>query len=67
MPYDIECHPETHAPRAGFYQALGPSGRLGGRIAMLDEGDVLPRAYGNFTWRWIGDSAPRAHALTGCH
>jgi hypothetical protein len=60
MPYGIECNPETRAPRGGFYQALALSGQLGGRVARLEQGDVLPRAYGGFIWLWIGDSGPLA-------
>jgi hypothetical protein len=67
MPHNLECHPETRAPRGGFYQALGPAGRLGGRIAVIEQGELLPRAYGDFTWRWIGDGGPLAHTLTSCH
>jgi hypothetical protein len=48
MSHGIDCNPETRAPRGGFYQALAPSGRLGGRVAVLEQGDVLPRAYGGF-------------------
>ena len=44
----------TVATKAGYHQALAPSGQLGGRITLVDKGDVLPRAYGGFGWCWIG-------------
>jgi hypothetical protein len=56
MPYDIECLPRAVATKAGYYQALAPTGELGGRITLMEKGDVLPTPYGGFGWRWISDA-----------
>jgi hypothetical protein len=54
MLHRTDSLPGTSAPKGGFYRALTPSWRLGGRITLLERGAQLPQMPSGFAWRWIG-------------